>query len=735
MRTEILWNNDWLFSPAQLPFDAPDSAFEAVTLPHTNKLFPHHNFDNAEYQFISTYRKRFSLPEPRNGRRVFVDFEGAMLVSTVYLNGKQVGVNAGGYTPFSFDVTDYLNDGENVLTVHLDSTERADVPPFGYVVDYLTFGGIYRDVHLRYVEAVSISNAHIKPQNVLTPSPVVELDVYLVNSGAQPATLELHAEIYNAQAEPDAPAFTYNSISVNIDAKSSSKVTLLLACSQPQLWTLANPALYALRLQLHAADGTLVDAPAERRFGFREAYFADDGFYLNGERVQLRGLNRHQTYPYIGAAAPARLQQQDADILKYELGCNIVRTSHYPQSHYFLDRCDEIGLLVFEEIPGWQHIGDNDWQAISLRDVRAMITRDWNHPSIIVWGVRINESWDNDEFYTRTNALAHELDPTRQTTGVRFFIESSFLEDVFSFNDFSNGIAEPKHTPHLVTEYNGHMFPTKTFDGEERKIEHARRHAHVQNMAYGNPRVSGAIGWCAFDYNTHKEFGSGDRICYHGVMDIFRLPKWAAAVYASQQDPTERVVLETATLWTMGDRAEGGNDPLMVLSNVEEIDVWFGEQHLGRFLPDHETYPHLPHPPFKVTGLGMMMMWGQAFGTLRVEGFIGGEKVIEQQISSDGVPRELRVSADFDTLYADGADMTPVKVRFTDEFGNVLPYAMQPVTFELEGDAAELIGENPLLPPGGQAVVYLKATHTRGTVTLTAKTARFEPLRVTVEVI
>jgi beta-galactosidase len=161
-------------------------------------------------------------------------------------------------------------------------------------------------------------------------------------------------------------------------------------------------------------------------------------------------LNRHQTYPYIGAGAPARLQTLDADIVKYDLGCNIVRTSHYPQSKHFLNRCDEIGLLVFEEIPGWQHIGDEAWRELSLRDVRVMIERDWNHPSIILWGVRINESMDKDDFYQQTNDLAHELDPTRQTGGVRFFEGSTLLEDVYTFNDFSNTIIEPSQRPWLV---------------------------------------------------------------------------------------------------------------------------------------------------------------------------------------------------------------------------------------------------------------------------------------------
>src|SRR5690606_15369707 len=162
----------------------------------------------------------------------------------------------------------------------------------------------------------------------------------------------------------------------------------------------------------------------DTRFGFREARFEADGFFLNGERLPLIGLNRHQTYPYIGAAAPARLQRRDAEIVKWELGCNLVRTSHYPQSRYFLDRCDEIGLLVFEEIPGWQHIGDEAWKQLSLDYLRAMIERDRNRPAIVLWGVRVNESGDDTAFYRATNDLAHELDPTRQTGGVRYIWES-----------------------------------------------------------------------------------------------------------------------------------------------------------------------------------------------------------------------------------------------------------------------------------------------------------------------
>ena len=199
---------------------------------------------------------------------------------------------------------------------------------------------------------------------------------------------------------------------------------------------------------------------------------------VNDKLIKIRGANRHQSYPYVGYAMPKRAQYEDAELIK-ELGFNAVRTSHYPQSPDFLDKCDELGLLVFEEIPGWQNVGDESWQAIAVENVKDMIIRDKNHPSIILWGVRINESGDYHDFYTKTNEIAHELDPYRQTGGVRCFPHSELLEDVYTYNDFVNTGGDTylrnkcdvtaSSKPYLVTEYGGHMFPTKSFDNETRR--------------------------------------------------------------------------------------------------------------------------------------------------------------------------------------------------------------------------------------------------------------------------
>ncbi len=736
MRSEFPFNDHWLFIPEDVTSETPDSQFEPITLPHSNKILPYHNFDNMEYQFISTYRKRFRLPEARNGRRIFVDFDGAMIAAEVFVNGAKVGDYEGGFTPFSFDITDYVTEAnENLVTVRLDSTERPDIPPFGFVVDYLTFGGIYRDVNLRYVEPVYIKDVFVRASNVLTNNPTVEVDVTIANLSNRAQRVTLHTGVNTGTSEAQLSTIVSQDVVVEIEAQEKIVTVRFDDFPTVKLWSLENPVRYGVHTALQSkSSGDAIDDNGAFAFGFREAEFRKDGgFYLNGERLKLMGLNRHQTFPYFGAAASGRLQRKDADIIKHELGCNIVRTSHYPQSKHFLDRCDEIGLLVFEEIPGWQYIGDNDWQGISLRDVEAMILRDRNHPSIIMWGVRINESPDNEALYQATNELAHKLDPTRPTGGVRNFLESQFLEDVFTYNDFSNTVVEPEHTPYMVTEFNGHMYPTKSFDQEERLIEHALRHARIQDKQMGMPRVAGAIGWCAFDYNTHKEFGSGDMICYHGVMDIFRLPKYAAYFYESQISPDVRPVLRVASIWSMGDRSTGGNDPLTIFGNCDEIDLFIGKDHFGRFRPDRETFPNLAHPPFTVNGLQLWASWGGKLPYLHVVGYYKGEQVAEQKIDCSPTPNMLVLQPDDTTLSADGMDMTRLVFKIVDRFGNRLPYAISVVNFEIDGPA-ELIGNNPFPLVGGQAALYVRAGHVAGTVTIRAKAARLPDAVATINI-
>ena len=708
-------NRKWRYSRAFVEgghskeFD--DSGFDRVVIPHTNARLPWHGFDEKTYEFVSLYRRRFKLPAEARGKRVFVDFEGVMTASTVWINGVRLGEYKGGYTPFSFELTSHLDfDGENLLAVDVDSTERPDIPPFGYEIDYLTFGGIYREVSLRVVPATFIENIFVRPKNVLTGSPAVDVDCFIQHLEASKDALTIEVELLDGEHVVAKASLPLPPSAVEGDPVAHT--VHLEGLTGIRLWDLEKRNLYSTRVRLHHGKDLLDED--SRRFGFREAQFTDHGFELNGKVIKLRGLDRHQTFPFVGQAMPGRPQRRDAQILRNQLKTNIVRTSHYPQSRHFLDACDEVGLLVLEEIPGWQHIGDDDWQQISVDNVRRMIRRDWNHPSIILWGVRINESRDNHDFYTRTNALAHQLDPTRQTGGIRYFQESEFLEDVFTMNDFGFPLKPPNHPRYLNTEFVGHTYPTKTIDQVERLTEHTLRHARIHDQLASNPQYAGGIGWCAFDYNTHGNFGSGDRICYHGVTDIFREPKPAAGFYKSQCDPAEEIVLEPAFHWARGD-ASIGFSKAVVCSNCDHLKFYIDDKLIAEVDPDRKQFAHLRYAPFVLEMGELFHKWGD----LRIEGYIQGKQVISKNLSGKGVDTKFKLLPDDTELFADGADSTRVVLRVTDEFGVVQPFANDAVKFELEGPA-EIIGDNPFSLIGGTGAVWIRAQETTGRVQLKA---------------
>lgn len=706
-------NHNWLFSEKNLPNATRsvfnDAGFKRVTIPHTNKLLPWHGFDDKEYEFVSVYRRHFRIPFALQGQRAFVDFGGVMTAATVWINGQRLGEYRGGYTPFSFELTAHLNwKGDNVLAVEVDSTERKDIPPFGNRIDYLTFGGIYRDVQLRFLPNVFIENVFAKPIDALSADRKLEVRCYLDESKSNGAPLMLTAFLFEGNR---VIALKKREITPNRQAHYDLTLTNI---REIELWNIDRPKLYRIMVGLSEEERPIDQY--ETRIGFREAKFTPEGFYLNGKHLKLRGLNRHQTFPYVGQAMPARVQKRDAWILRKELHCNIVRTSHYPQSPHFLDGCDEYGLLVFEEIPGWQHIGNDDWQNLALQNVDKMVRRDWNHPSIILWGVRINESGDNHDLYTKTNALAHALDDSRPTGGVRYRYNSERLEDVFTMNDFGFPLRPPNHPLYLNTEFNGHMYPTKRNDNVERLREHTHRHARVHDQLASDNKYAGGLGWCAFDYNTHDEFGSGDRICYHGVSDIFRIPKPAAGFYKSQCDPSEEIVLEPAFDWARGDENETFTNAL-VCSNCEKLKFYIGERLITEVEPDRKTYPHLKYGPF-VTNLHDGI--GKGWADLRIEGYIGGRKVIERKMSGRGADRQLLVEPDDRELIGDGIDMTRVVMKVTDEYGAVRPFANGPVSLTIEGPG-EIIGENPFALFGGVGAVWIRTKESAGLIRLTAK--------------
>ncbi len=598
-------NFNWKYTPdfkeVYINSSFDDALFTTVQLPHSNIETPYNNFDEKIYQFESCYRKKIWIDSIASDERVLIHFEGIMTYAKVYLNGQYLGDHKGGYTAFKIDLTEAAKfDAENDLVVYVDSHERNDIPPFGFVVDYLTYGGIYREVSLEYHHNIHFESIAVKTNDIIKTSEM-SIDLYVHNQlmATDHLTCIFDLKLNNQSHHQFSRDFT-------LMGEHKESLTISESLQDIKLWDLDNPTLYTLEVTL-LKNGKLLDHH-EIRIGFREVEFRKDGFYLNGEKIKIRGLNRHQSFPYVGYAMPKSAQYKDADLLKYDLALNTVRLSHYPQSKHFLDRCDEIGLLVFDEIPGWQHIGDEVWQDVALQNVREMILTDINHASVIIWGVRINESQDHDSFYDKTHQLAKSLDDSRQTGGVRCIRDSHLIEDVYTYNDFvhtgkNQGLDKKKtviksEKPYLVTEYNGHMFPTKKFDNESHRVEHALRHINVMEAAAADDLISGAIGWCMFDYNTHKDFGSGDKICYHGVMDMFRIPKYAAYSYASQQHDTP--VMHIASSINIGEYEASLLQDICIFTNCDYVELYKNNTRINTFKPNHTKYPHLLHPPITV---------------------------------------------------------------------------------------------------------------------------------------
>ena len=712
------FNDNWEFTPTWTEAfgRGEGTECETVRLPHTVKELPLHAIDHESFQMISGYRKKITLPDDP-GKRYFIRFDGAAHIATVYVNGKELLTHRSGYTSFEAEFTEAARPGEeNLVSVRLDSTENSEIPPFGYVIDYLTYGGLYRPAHLIIKGMDRISDVFVQTPDAETAKVRVSLDL---KSDEKDSDLILKVLDHDGK--------------VIGEAEGKAGEDILINCPGAVLWDTENPALYTLRTELPGRD------VCETEFGFRTAEFRSDGFYLNNRKVFLRGLNRHQSWPYIGYAAPSSMQEEDARILKYELGLNAVRTSHYPQSHDFIRACDRLGLLVFTEIPGWQHIGDEGWKDQAVENVKEMVLQYRNHPSIVLWGVRINESLDDDEFYLRTNALCHELDPSRSTSGVRYLEKSSLLEDVYSFNDFShtgnNEGVRPKaevttdvSKAFLISEHSGHMFPTKSFDNWERRQEHALRHARVLNGAMESGVHAGCFGWCMFDYGTHRDFGSGDRLCYHGVMDSFRNPKTAAALYLSQQD--EEPVLDIGSSMDIGDYPGGQIGRSWVFTNCDEVRLYMNGKLRGVY--DEHPFKGLIHSPVPVDD-PIDHSWGGKAAVWRFDGIRNGEAVISRTL---GGPADLKIEAvpsSSELCEKDTWDMAAVRIRVADGDGNIYPYAQLPISLKIEGEA-ELIGPDLLTAEGGMTGTYIRTLGRAGKAELLISSPGLESVRLTFDI-
>lgn len=482
MRERLYLNYGWRYAPDYKPEylrnDLIDATFKLVDIPHTMNELPYSCADGSVYQHVATYRKMFILPSTMDEKRIMLHFEGVMNCAAVFINGKKVVANKGGYTPFECDITSFLQNGDNLLTVVVDASQQDDTPPFGGNVPYLTGGGIYRSVWLEAAERIYISKVYTRP---VRTEKGWKICVHAEALGGTTADYKM----YLFDGEEKIASQYCSATNSMLDYEWELPVEV-------KTWTPENPKNYRFAVAL--ANGDVVDT----RLGFRTIEFKNDGFYINSEKVRLNGINRYQSYPYVTGAMPAAAEEHDAQLIK-DYGFNAVRCADGPASPEFLDKCDELGLLVLEDLPICGYIGDEQWQENLIMAAYSAFDRDTCHPSVIMWGVG-----DDGAVAAKLSKALHTADPSRLT------YSESVAPGVCDVPAVANEPVSEIHTPFgrrnafIVTSYSG-------ASGYQTLLE--------------NELVAGTFYECFADYNAKTGFDKCDGIDHSGIFDMFRIPK------------------------------------------------------------------------------------------------------------------------------------------------------------------------------------------------------------------
>jgi beta-galactosidase len=652
------------------------------------------------------------------------------------INDRIVATHQGGYLPFSAELTGHVTSGDNLLSVLVDGN-CLPVPPMSLgagpvTVDFFQPAGIYRDVRLRVLPQAFLSDLFALPTDVLSSRRRVDVQCTIDSALATHANGTLLAELLDGDRVVAADA-----LAVSLEEPGVTTMQLsLTGLGNITLWSTDNPKLYTVRATL--AFPGVGSHVLTRRIGFREASFQPDGFYLNGERLQIFGLNRHQLFPYAGMAMPARVQRTDAEILKNELNCNMVRCSHYPQSPHFLDACDELGLLVWEEAPGWHHVSTMpSWQDLVVQNVRDMVTRDRSRPSVVIWGTRLNECPDFPGLWAATKQAAAELDGSRPSSGAMTYHHLfGWDEDVFAFDDYHHlrpdsltgeALLQPPlpGVPYLVTEAVGvdeakpHHFAWT--DPPELLATQAALHGEAHSQAGSNPGYSGLLAWAAIDYASPEGLDP-ESVKWAGVIDLFRVPKPGAAIYQSQVDPGIRPVVVPVFFWEPAGMVPPPAPTAMIASNCERLEIYVDDAHVATGLPatGSPLYGHLNYPPFMVDFPAKIR---GVMPELTIEGYVGNQQVTQLRMSSNPAGDTLAMAVDDATILADGSDATRAVFRAVDQYGNLRRYPAGEVTLTLAGPAV-LLGDNPFAfgDYGGLGAVWIRSLGGQpGTITLAAR--------------
>ncbi|MDQ1257640.1 MAG: beta-galactosidase [Candidatus Hydrogenedentes bacterium] len=687
-----------------------DSAWESVTLPHSWNAADTFTPSRGYHRGKGWYRKRFTLDKKALRKKLFIEFGAAFAVADVWLNEQSIGRFMGGFTGFTLDVTDHIAEGENLIAIALDNTHDPDVLPGKEIPDYNLYGGLYREAAL-----VLKDRLHIPEHGVAVTTPTVSPAIATITAGIVVRNERRGREECTCTASVrDASGALVIEKREALWLESGAERLIVFSfpgIRNPALWSPANPYLYTLAATIEQ-EKTIVDNETVS-FGFRTFEFTRDrGFILNGQPLKLRGVNRHQDYPGLGNAVPHRLQVRDAEIIK-EMGGNFVRCSHYPQHPAFLDACDRLGILVYEEIASWQYIGGEQFMRNAQAMMRQMIVRDKNHPSIILWGL-LNEGRNRD-FFARLNATAHRADPTRPTVYAENHPEEGrqlgtvTVPDVLGINyeleriDAVRALLPDQKL--LSSEHTNADFAVR---GEtETELLQIDRIRGDLNKIEARPYMAGGALWSMHDYGTDYE--PVWPIQHSGVLDAWRLPKEAFHYIKSRW--SREPALHICGHWTWPGQ-EGVTRTVSVVHNCDAVELFLNGQFLGQREHMNPARWEVPYTP----------------GTLAAVGIIDGRRG-QKTLKTAGPPSRLNIVATPNRIRADGSDVAEITVWVTDEAGTTVPCEGK-VVFAVEGSARlRGVGGLPETPmTAGTGRILVQAAMETGPIRVEARYAQLPPV-------
>ena len=794
---DINFNDSWRFYNAEAEgaeqpnFD--DSKWRNLNLPHDwaieGPFDVKYNARCGGLPFHGTgwYRKDFKMETSAKGKVVRLEFEGAMYDAHIWVNGNFIGNRPFGYIGFEFDISKYLKyDGsDNVVAVRLKPEDLSS--------RWYPGAGLYRSVWLKIDNPVHVEQwgAYITTPTISEKLGVVQNETTIVNTSDKDVIVQVKQEYFSPNGK--LAALIDDEITVKANSKEVSGTWVNV--ENPKIWDTENPHLYKAVTTI-SQNGKVIDT-YNNTFGFRSISFTTEGFFLNGEKIRFNGVCLHHDNGSLGSAVYKRADERKLQIMK-SMGVNAIRTSHNPPSREFLEVCDELGLLVLDEafdvwkeekVPNGYNKFFEEW---AERDIKDMVRRDRNHPSIIMWstGNEIHEQHDKKNGWKVAKMLSDyckEVDPTRPTTlGMNNF-EAPYKMNFAAQSDIAGINYKPTKYGYIHETY-----PQLALYGSETSsctssrgvyhlpIEKYKTHESLHVTSYDiigppwayppdvefhfqeqNPNIMGEFIWTGFDYlgeptpyggkdNSTNGYWNGDwpsHSSYFGAVDLCGFPKDRFYLYQSHWTTEPMIHLLPHWNWK---GMEGDNIPVYCYTNCDEAELFVNGKSMGKKVKGKDltellvSFIRYEGDTFQSK---YRLSWNVPYeaGNIKVVGYKDGKQVLEKQINTAGKPAKVSLKVDRREINADGEDLAYVTVRIEDANGNLCPNATNLVNFSVKG-AGELVAvdngnqislesfqANHRKAFSGMCLAILKSSEEAGEIKITAKSKGLKSAVVVVE--